>query len=460
MVPPDVRVRFAPSPTGFFHVGGARTALFNWLFARHHGGTFVLRIEDTDAERGKEEWVAGIIDALTWIGIDWDEGPFRQSERGHLYAEAADRLQAKERAYWCDCTRPVIDERTRDSPTPGYDGFCRDRALGPGEGRALRFRTPSEGATTVVDVIRGKPSFEHATLEDFVIVRSSGAPMFLLANVVDDIDMRISHVVRGEEHLPNTPKALLLWDALDGGAHPVFAHVPVLVNERRQKLSKRRDKVALEDYRDQGILAEAMRNYLGLLGWAPGDDREILSLAEMVEEFRLEEVKSAPAFFDERKLTHVNGEYIRALSTEEFLSRLGEWGARRLGPLAPLVQERVRTLADVAGMVDFLFSAPHMDEKAWGKRVERGAAAAELLAGAVEAYATCEWTATALHDATAALGERYDLSLGKAQFPIRVAVTGTDVGPPLFESLEVLGREPALERLRAALARLEDTSRT
>ena len=464
---PSVRVRFAPSPTGFFHVGGARTALFNWLFARHEAGAFVLRIEDTDAERDREEWVQGIVDALRWLGVDWDEGPYRQSERHALYAEAARRLHADGRAYYCDCTRAVVEERTRANPMPGYDGFCRDRGLGPGEGRALRFRTPDEGATTVVDVIRGNPTFEHVTIEDFVIVRANGAPIFVLANVVDDVDMAITHVIRGEEHLPNTPKALLLWEALGGGQPPVFAHVPVLVNERRQKLSKRRDKVALEDYRDQGILAEAMRNYLVLLGWGPGDDQEILPVDDMVARFRLEDVNSSPAFFDERKLLHFNGEYIRALSTDEFIGAAGRFLER--GPwapgdfdfaafeaLAPLVQERVKTLAEVPAMVDFLFlPEPALDERAWAKRVERGPAAKDILRAASEDYATCEWSAPVLHDVTAAIAERLQLSLAKAQFPIRVAVTGRDVGPPLFESLEVLGREAAVARLSAALARLE-----
>ncbi|HUP69003.1 MAG TPA: glutamate--tRNA ligase [Acidimicrobiales bacterium] len=469
MALPAVRVRFAPSPTGFFHVGGARTALFNWLFARHHGGTFVLRIEDTDAERGKEEWVNGIIDALTWIGIDWDEGPFRQSERGKLYTEAAGRLYADGKAYWCECTRPDVDERNKANgkATPGYDGFCRERGLEQAEDRALRFRTPAEGSTTVTDVIRGAPVFEHTNLEDFVILRSGGSPVFLLANAVDDIDMSITHVIRGEDHLSNTPKNLLLWDALGGGSHPVFAHVPLLVNEKGQKLSKRRDKVALEDYRDQGFLADAMRNYLGLLGWAPGDDREVLSVEEMVDEFRLEDVKSSPAFFDERKLIHFNGEYIRTLPVEEFVESAqpflaaGPWAAvdfdeGAFKALAPLAQERVKTLAEVPAMVDFLFlpEAP-VDEKAWDKRVVRGAAAAEILAGAIEAYAACEWQASVLHEVTAALGQPHGLGLGKAQFPIRVAVTGRDVGPPLFESLEVLGRERSLERLRSALVRLK-----
>ena len=462
-----VRVRFAPSPTGFFHVGGARTALFNWLFARHHGGVLVLRIEDTDVQRDREEWVDGIVQALGWIGVDWDEGPYRQSERRHLYAEAAEKLHAGGHAYYCDCTRQAVEDRTRANPTPGYDGFCRDRGLGPGEGRALRFRTPDEGATTVVDVIRGSPTFEHAAIEDFVVVRSTGAPMFLLANVVDDIDMAVSHVIRGEEHLPNTPKALLLWQALGGGQPPVFAHVPVLVNERRQKLSKRRDKVALEDYRDQGFLPEAVRNYLVLLGWGPADGREILTVEEMVAGFRLEDVNSSPAFFDERKLLHFNGEYIRALSTERFVSAAapflarGPWHPADFDPvaferMAPLVQERVKTLAEVPAMVDFLFlPEPVMDERSWDKRVVRGPAGREILLAALRAYRECEWTAAALHDATAVVAERQGLGLGKAQFPIRVAVTGRDVGPPLFESLEVLGRERALERLQRALERLD-----
>jgi len=462
-----VRVRFAPSPTGIFHVGGARTALFNWLFARHHGGSMVLRIEDTDAERNEEEWTVGIVDALRWLGLDWDDGPYHQSERSHLYAEAAEKLFADGRAYYCDCSREAREERTRSNPTPGYDGYCRDRGLTPGEGRALRFRTPDEGSTTVIDVIRGAPVFEHATVEDFVILRSNGTPIFLLAVVVDDMAMGITHVIRGEEHLPNTVKTLLLWAALEGGDPPVFAHVPVLVNQARQKLSKRRDKVALEQYREQGYLPEAMRNYLALLGWAPPDGREVVSLDEMVAAFRLEDVNSSPAFFDERKLLHFNAEYIRGLSATEFVGASGpflEHGAWAPGDfdfaafdvLAPLVQERVRTLSEVPAMVEFLFvPEPRIDDKAWDKRVVRGPAAKEILAAAGEVYASCPWTAAALHEATAAIGERHELGLAKAQFPVRVAVTGRDVGPPLFESLEVLGRDPTRERLRKALHRLE-----
>ena len=462
-----VRLRFSPSPTGYFHVGGARTALYNWLEARRQGGTFVLRIEDTDTERNRPEWVEGIQSAMRWLGLDWDEGPYFQSRRTDLYAAAVSTLRAAGHLYACDCTREVVVERTKGRPIPGYDGFCRDRGLEPGPGSALRFRVPDEGVTTVVDVIRGTPTFENATIEDFVIVRSNGSPLFVLANVVDDIDMGITHVVRAEEHLPTTPKYVLLHRALTGGAPlPVFAHVPVLVDERRQKLSKRKHRVALEDYRDQGILPEAMRNYLVLLGWAPGGDREILTLDEMVAEFRLEDVNSSPAFFDERKLVHFNGEYIRALPVDAFVDRAqpflgaGPWAkedfdAGAFDQIAPLVQERVKTMADVAAMVDFFFlpEAP-VDQKAWDKRVVRGTSARGILVAAVDAYASARWDAVVLHEATAAIGESFGLTLGKAQFPIRVAVTGREVGPPLFESLVVLGRERTLERLRVALDRL------
>src|SRR5215467_7780784 len=308
-----------------FHIGGTRTALQNWIFAKQHDGAFVLRIEDTDAARNRPEWTEGILSALDWIGIARGtyEGPYFQSAYTHHQKEAAERLYADGRAYYCDCTREQVQART-GSQYAGYDGFCRDRGLGPGEGRALRFRTPDEGATRVVDLIRGEPTFDNDKIEDFVILRSDGSPVFLLANVVDDITMGITHVIRAEEHLPNTPKQQLLWEAL-GVAPPVWAHVPVVVNEKRQKLSKRRDKVALESYRDEGYLADAMRNYLMLLGWAPDGDREIVPWSVIEDEFRLEDVNPSPAFFDEKKLRAFNGEYIRALPADEFVAACQPW---------------------------------------------------------------------------------------------------------------------------------------
>ncbi|HUE59434.1 MAG TPA: glutamate--tRNA ligase, partial [Acidimicrobiales bacterium] len=293
------RVRIAPSPTGYFHVGTARTALFNWLFARQTGGTFVLRIEDTDTARNREEHVEGIQSAMRWLGLDWDEGPYFQSERGVLYAGAIEKLLAAGAAYACDCTPDQVAARAKDrGGPPGYDGHCRDRGLEPGPGRLIRFRTPDTGQTSFDDLVRGRVTVDNAVIEDFGIRKSNGGPLFILANVVDDADMRITHVVRGEDHVSNTSKYILLWAALGYGELPTFAHLPLLYNDARKKLSKRRDKVAVEDYRDEGYLPEAMRNYLALLGWAPKDDREIITIEEMVAEFRLEDVKSAGAIFD------------------------------------------------------------------------------------------------------------------------------------------------------------------
>jgi glutamyl-tRNA synthetase len=453
-----VRVRMAPSPTGFFHVGSVRTSLYNWLYARQQGGAFILRIEDTDAERNREEWVDMIYDALRWLGLDWDE-LYRQSERAELHSAAAAKLEVGGLAYWCDCTRDVIDARAKErGGPPGYDGFCRDRDLGPGEGRALRFRTPDSGATIVHDVVRGDPMFENATIEDFIVQRSNGSAMFLLANVVDDGDMAISHVIRGEDHLPNTPKYLLLWDALGYGEHPVFAHLPMIVNEKRQKLSKRRDPVALEQYRDEGYLAEVILNYLALVGWSPADGREQMSVDDMVGSFRLEDIGKSAGFFDVAKLRAFNGDAIRALTLDAFVERslpflpqpVDEDVFRRL---APLVQERVAVLSDVWPMVDFVFlDEPPVDEVSWAKGMKDSAA--DVLDRAAEAYATCEWDASVLKDVLQAAGEDLGLKLNKTQAPVRVAVTGRTVGPPLFESLEVLGRERTLARLAAARARL------
>jgi glutamyl-tRNA synthetase len=452
----------APSPTGWFHLGSARTTLYNWLFARQSGGTFVLRVEDTDAERNRPEWYAAIEDAIRWLGLDWDEY-HRQSERGALYADAAGRLASGGHAYWCACTRDEIDARAkaRGGP-PGYDGHCRDLGLGPGEGRVLRFRTPRDGSTVVHDVVRGDPVFENRTIEDFVLVRSSGAAMFILANVVDDGDMAITHVIRGEDHLPNTPKHLLLWDALGFGLPPVFAHLPLLVNERRQKLSKRRDPVALEQYRDEGYLPEVMVNYLALVGWSPRDGRERMTLDEMVEAFRLEDVGTSPGFFDVAKLRAFDGDAIRALPPEAFVERsrpfleAAPWADRLdldvFRRVAPLVQERVTVLSEVPGMVDFLFlEEPEVDEAAWRKAMAEPAGA--VLDAVVAAFGTVEWSAPALKEAVLAAGDAAGLKLSKAQAPVRTAITGRSVGPPLFESLEVLGRERALARLRAARAR-------
>ena len=322
--------------------------------------------------------------------------------------------------------------------------------------------------TVVHDLIRGDVTFAHEAIEDFVVVKSSGAPLFVLANVVDDIAMRITHVIRGEDLLPSTPKGLLLWSALEGddATFPAFAHLPLLVNERRQKLSKRRDDVAVESYRERGYLADAMRNYLALLGWSDPEGREILSVEEMVAGFELSEVNHAPAFFDLKKLEWMNKEYLRAMSVDDFVEAAPPWLAPGRAPwpperfdeavfrtMAPLVQERVGVLGEVPDMVDFLFlDKPLIDEGSW-EAVVKDESAPAVLDAALASYAECPWTAEVLHSATQALADGMGRKLNKVQAPIRVAVTGRRVGPPLFQSLEVLGREAVLERLRAARER-------
>jgi glutamyl-tRNA synthetase len=460
-----------------FHVGGARSALQNWIYAKQHDGVFVLRIEDTDLSRNRPEWTDGILSALDWIGIERGtyEGPYFQSANAQAHRDAAGQLLRDGRAYYCDCTRDQVAERAAArggaAQYAGYDGHCRDRGLEAAPGRALRFRTPDEGVTTVVDLVRGEPTFENKLIEDFVIARGDGSPVFLLANVVDDMTMKITHVIRAEEHLPNTPKQQLLWDAL-GVTPPIWAHVPVVVNEKRQKLSKRRDKVALEAYRAEGYLADAMRNYLMLLGWAPTGDREIVPWSVIEDEFRLENVNPSPAFFDEKKLRAFNGEYIRALSVDEFIEACQPWitgeiGGERVAPwpasaydpaafaaVAPLAQTRVAVLSEIIPNVDFLFlDEPAIDEAAWAKAMKEGAA--DLLGAAIDAFAaTPDWAAEPLKTALEEVGAARGLKLGKAQAPVRVAVTGRSVGLPLFESLEVLGRDRTLARLRTAHAKL------
>jgi glutamyl-tRNA synthetase len=458
-------VRFSPSPTGPFHVGGARTALFNWLFARGRQGEFLVRNEDTDPVRSSEHWLEGIFDGLRWLGLDWDGEIVNQSDRRPAHLAAAQQLVDGGHAYWCDCTAEDIERRK--GPGGGYDNFCRDRGLGPGEDRVVRFRVP-EGSTTVDDLVRGGTTFDNSLIDDFVIVRRGGAPIFVLANTVDDEYQQITHVIRGEEHLPTTPRYLMLRRALGYGEDPVFAHLPVLVNEKRQKLSKRRDRVALLEFRDQGYTAEAMRSYLALLGWSPRDDDEFAPLERLVEEFRLEDVTRAPAFFDVQKLQHVNAHYLREMTPEAFAEAARPWVEGDAAPwpeqsfdwdrflaLAPLVQTRVKLLSEVPELVAFVFQDPiEIDEAAWEKAIERNAWSADVLRDAVADYAGVPWEAEALKDATAAIAERHGVALRKAQAPVRVAVTGTRVGLPLFESLELLGREPVQARLEHALERV------
>ncbi len=476
-----VRVRLAPSPTGYFHVGTARTALFNWILARQDPeGVFILRVEDTDPERNREEWVQAIYAAMAWLGLDYT-GPFRQSENAPAHAAALEALRGAGYLYYCDCTPGEVEARKGEGATPGYDGFCRERGLERSEKTALRFRTPDEGTLNVPDLVRGEVAFALSAIDDFVVARRSGEALYALANVVDDRDDRITHVVRGEEHLANAPKQMMLWSALNAATGlevplPVFAHLPLLVNEQRKKLSKRRDPVALEMYRDQGYVVAAVLNYLALLGWSPRGDEEIVDMDEIVRQFRLEDVAHSPAFFDVKKLTAFNGAYIRALSPEAFVEACrpwvdpGEvawrptgyrpaWGEDRydeglFARVAPLVQERVARLDEVPAMVDFFFSDPAYDEAAFEKVIRHDPEGPAVLSAAVGAYGALEgFDPAALHAATLALAEARGLSLRKAQAPIRCAVTGRLVGPPLFESLALIGREETIARLSAALER-------
>jgi glutamyl-tRNA synthetase len=469
-MPSRPRLRFAPSPTGYLHVGGARTVLFNWLYARRFGGEMLLRIEDTDTERNRPELTDNILEMIEWLGLMWDGEPVHQSDRIGMHRAAADKLVDAGRAYWCDCTPEQIQERARQrGGPPGYDGYCRDRGLGPGPGTALRFRTPDEGTTTFDDLVRGTVGFDNKVLEDFVLVRANGTPTFLLANLVDDADMGITHVVRGEEHVNGTPKYLLIGEALGLDHRPTFAHLPVLVNEQRKKLSKRRDSVSVASFRDEGYLPEAMVNYMALLGWGPRDGVEIRPLAEIIEQFDLADVTPSPAFFDVRKLQHFNAEYIRGLDTDAFVERsrpyLGHGAASEavLRPIADLVRDRVRLLTDVEPMVDFLRDeAVTIDDASWQKHVAKhGERAATMLDAAAAALAASPWNRdaieAALTEAAAEAGFVNDdgkVQMAKAQGPVRVAVTGRGVGPPLYESLVVLGRERTLDRLRDARARL------
>ena len=454
------RLRFAPSPTGYLHVGGARAALFNWLVARRVGGEFLLRVEDTDRERNRPELTDNILDAMRWLGLDWDGDVVYQADNLDQHAEGARSLLVDGRAYWCDCTPEDVDARRTEKGASGYDGHCRDRGLAEGERTALRFRAPDDGTTAWDDVVRGPMSFDNSTIEDFVLLRSNGLPVFLLSNAMDDASMGITHVVRGEDHVNGTPKYLLLRDALDLGTPEVLAHLPLLVNESRKKLSKRRDSVAVGEFRDRGFLPEAMMNYLALLGWGPKDDVEIRPMTEIVDLFRLEDVNPAPAFFDEKKLEHFNAEYVRALTADEFVERTipfledPDSSLEPIRALAPVLQQRVRLLPDAEPMVDFLhLDEPVRDEASWDKVMGKTPdVATAMLTAAIDAFADVEWEAEALHGCLLAIGEEQGLKLGKAQAPIRVAVTGRTVGPPLFESLEVLGREATLDRMRAALA--------
>jgi glutamyl-tRNA synthetase len=473
-----VRTRFAPSPTGFLHVGTARTALYSYLFARRHAGVFVLRIEDTDAERNVAASAQAIVEGLRWLGLDWDEGydrggpngPYVQTERLDRYRAATNALVAHGDAYPCYCTPEELEQRRKAAEArglpPGYDGRCR--ALGAeqvrafeAEGRrpAVRFRLPGEGETVVEDLIRGSVRFDNASLSDFIIMRANGIPTYHFSAVFDDVDMAISHVIRGEDLFSSTPLHVHVFRALGRPTPPLFAHLPLIVGPDRRKLSKRRDRVAVQAFRDDGYLPEAMVNYLALLGWSLDDHSELFTLADLERLFSLERVSRNPAAFDTKKLDALNGHYLRRLEPADFARRalpfvqaagFPDADAELLARAAPLVVERVTRLTEVPGMVGFLLTEPvELDQAAAAKLLTDEARG--LLADAAKRLEPVEpWTAAAIEDTLRGLQQERELKPKTAFQPIRLAVTGRLVSPPLFESMELLGKPRSLARLERA----------
>jgi glutamyl-tRNA synthetase len=416
-----MRLRFAPSPTGALHIGGARTALYNWLLARGSGGRLVLRLEDTDRERSTPENVEQILDALRWLELDWDEGPHSQSERGSRHREEIARLVEEGHAY-------------------EHEG-------------AVRLRVPAEGITTVRDAIRGEIAFDHAAIDDFVIARSDGSPLYNLAVAVDDRDMEITHVVRGEDHLSNTPRQLMVLRALGVDDPPLYAHLPLLHGPDGRKLSKRHGAASVQELRDRGYLPEAVRNYLALLGWGFDAETTFFTTDELVERFSLDRVSRSPAVFDEQKLRWMNGHYLREMAAEELAGRLEtRLGRTGLGPAVAVAQEKLQTLDDFWPMAGFAMERRPIDEQAWRKVMGDGAA--DRLASARSALAGVDpFDAAGVEVALRGVVE--DLGVkGKDVFqPVRVALTGGTVSPGIFESVALVGRDEALARIDAALER-------
>jgi glutamyl-tRNA synthetase len=466
----QVRTRIAPAPSGSIHVGNARAALYNWLFARQKSGVFVLRIEDTDQKRASEEAYGAIAEDLQWLGLTWDEGPFLQSRRLESYATAADRLVSNGSAYRCYCTPEELESRRKAAMAsgrpPGYDGRCRDltsaeRAAFEAEGRsfALRFRVPEERTISFNDIVRGPVSTNTAQISDFVIRRSDGFPTYMLAVSVDDLEMEITHVIRGEDLLAATPRQLLIREALGVSEMPLFAHLPLLVSSDGRPLSKRWGDVSVRAYRDAGFLPEAMVNYLALLGWSFDDKTNVFSAAELVEKFSLERVGKNPAAFDVVKLEWLNGLYIKQLDPADLAERLVPFcvraglpadspeGRNILKAVTPLIKERLKRLDEAPPMIAFLFGPVTLDEKA-SKAIQGRAEYLGSVADRLQALAS--WTGEEIEAALRQLAAERELKPKQAFQPIRAAVTGTLVSPPLFESLEILGTEITLERLRAA----------
>ena len=473
-----VRVRFAPSPTGYPHLGNIRTALFNWLFARHNDGVFILRIEDTDVARTVEGAVDIILDSLRWLGIDWDEGPYFQSQRLGSYQKITNKLVEEDMAYRCYCSSERLDvmrkEQMKRKQPPGYDRRCRyltqeqrteleEKGIVP----VVRFKMPLEGQTSFKDLIRGEINFENSTLDDFVILKSDGYPTYHLANIIDDHEMAISHVLRADEWLSSTPKHILLYKAL-GWQPPLFAHLPMILGPDKAKLSKRHGATAINEYREQGYLSEVMINFLTLLGWSLDDKTELLSREEIIKHFSLERVSKAGAVFNIDKLEWMNGVYIRNLSLVEFTNRVLPFMERDLPSeverplnadyvrqIMPLIQERAKTLAEVSGLTDFFF----VDKLDYGpdlllKKIDKVQAVKALQLTMTKLEALTDWESDAMEAVLRPMAEELELKIGVFFSLLRGATTGRAAAPPLFQTMEVLGRDLCLKRLKVALDKL------
>jgi glutamyl-tRNA synthetase len=479
-----VKVRFAPSPTGDLHVGNIRTALFDWAYARHTGGTFLFRIEDTDTTRVTDEYIQAAIDTLKWLGLNWDEGPevggdngpYLQSQRLGIYAEWAQKFLDQKDAYHCYCSseelEAVREAQRAANVAPGYNGHCRDLTADQitgykSEGRlpVVRMRMP-DGGTTFNDLIRGDVSFDHKFVPDFVLVRGDGSPLYTLAVAVDDVLMKVTHVLRGEDLLSSTPRQIRVYQAMGLAIedYPVFAHLPFVMGQDNAKLSKRNGEVSIAWYRDKGFLPEAICNYLALLGWSPGDDRENVTMKELTELFTVEKVHSSPARFDMKKLEAINGDKIRALTIDEFL----DWSLpflTKAGVITgsadelalvkqalPLIQERIIMLSEVPAMLKFLFVKNFTVEADSVAKITDDASKQVLARSLKELEPLATWNHDSIEAALrSSLIEEMGLKPRIAFGAVRIATTGSTISPPLFESMELLGKEASLARIRAGL---------
>jgi glutamyl-tRNA synthetase len=463
-----------PSPTGWLHVGNARTMLFNWLYARHTGGRVVLRFEDTDRARSTEEAIRQAEEVLRWLGINWDDGPHRQTHRLELYAAAAQDLVERGAAYPCYCTAEELQAERERRQAAGlplvYSGRCRSLTAeerrereAAGLPHVIRLVMPGEGTSAIDDVVRGRVEWENALLGDHVIFRSDGTPTYLFANPFDDIVMGITHVIRGEDLLPSTPRQLAVYAAL-GAEPPTYAHLPMVLGTDKKKLSKRHGAVSVEEFRDRGVISQALVNYMALVGWSYDDHTTVMTVPQLVERFSLERVNPSAGVFDAEKLEWLNGEHLRALPPEEFTAALQRYleatgsalagQPERVAQVAPIVQKKLRTLGQFEGFAGFLFGPTAVDPDAWA-RVERDEAAPRSLAAARDALAgVAGWRADEIEAALAAACEREGVKPRVLYMPVRVAITGRTVAPGLYESLELLGRDESLARIEAARTRL------